>query len=190
MRMVRKIINLIKIALLLAFVGLVSIGAMSIQGYVKPPVEIVQIERAPESLEEILKRVPAEYGVPEIVARAIVEQESNGKMSAIRFEPSQMERARKITNNPEQQRMYASSHCAFQVMGWWTPEYQLKWSDLYDAETCANLGMAILKKCADRHAGKSKSEQWRGALKCYNGSDKYAVEVLDRIEKQLFEREM
>lgn len=110
-------------------------------------------------------------------------------MNAIRYEPSQMARAQKITSNPEQQRQYASSHCALQIMGWWAPKYNLTWSDLYDPETCFEVGMNILANCHERQKG-TKVDKIRGALICYNGSEKYADVVLARIGTLLIERNL
>lgn len=170
-------------------------GAAYISGYLPESVRIEQVTeyirvKDKPTLETLLREVPPKYGVSSLLAAAIVEQESNGAMNAVRFEPSQMDRAAKITKNPDQQRMYASSHCALQIMGWWAPKYSLQWSDLYDPETCFEVGMTILKGCMDRHVGKSKVGQIRGALTCYNGSERYADVVLNRIGDLLIEKNL
>lgn len=61
--------------------------------------KIVEVPRAKEDLDELMQEIPAAYGVAGIVANNIVKQESNGNMDSIRFEPSQMSRAAKITSN-------------------------------------------------------------------------------------------
>lgn len=137
------------------------------------------------NFEELIQSVPPKYGVPPVLAEAIVEQESNGRRDAVRFEPGQMGRARKCSKDPAQQRMFASSHCAFQIMGWHAPRYGITWSDLYDPETCVEVAMAILKDCLDKHEGKPTVEQFHGALACYNGSTTYADHVLNRLGRKL-----
>lgn len=151
--------------------------------------KLIHVERPKRTIEELLKEIPEKYGISPLLAAAIVDQESGGRMNAIRYEPSQMARAAKITSNPEQQRQYASSHCALQIMGWWAPKYNLTWSDLYDPETCFEVGMNILANCHERQKG-NKVEKIRGALICYNGSEKYADVVLARIGTLLIERNL
>lgn len=150
----------------------------------------VEVPAKKKSLREIIETVPASYGISPIVAAAIVERESNGKGDAIRFEPGQMARAARITKNPEQQRMYASSHGLFQVMGWHAPRFDLSWKDLYDQETNAEVAMAILKDCMDRARGKSKAQKLHSALACYNGSTTYADAVMARLGQLLIEEKL
>lgn len=152
--------------------------------------KIVPVEKPEETLEQLLQEVPQAYGVPEIVARNIVKQESNGNLESIRFEPSQMARAAKITKNPEQQRMYASSHCWFQVMGWHSPSLGIKWMDLYNPRTCAEAGMKILSDCISRAKANNKYDKYFQALTCYNGSEKYAREVMAAISREIVEKNL
>jgi hypothetical protein len=160
-------------------------------GYLKPPVKLVEVEKHAPDLRTLIERIPPQYGLSPLVAAAMVEQESGGKKDAIRYEPGQLERARKITSNPEQQRMYASSHCALQVMGWHMPRFNLSWADLYDTETCVEVSMTILKDCLDKqHTKKNKYEKLYGALACYNGSEKYAQAILGRLGTMLIEKDL
>lgn len=150
--------------------------------------KVVPVEVPQQSIEDLLEEIPPKYDISPIVAKAVAKQESQGKNDSIRYEPGQVWRAQKITKDPEQQRMYASSHCAMQIMGWWAPEFNLSWADLYKPENCVEVSMAILKDCMDKHKGKSKMGQLRGALTCYNGSEKYADEVLSRIGSALMQQ--
>jgi soluble lytic murein transglycosylase-like protein len=152
--------------------------------------KIVEVKKGKENLNDLLSEIPSVYGIPESIARAIVEQESGGKMEAIRFEPSQMSRAAKFTKNTEQQKMLASSHCAMQVMGYHAPTLGLTWTDLYDPRTCVETGMKILSDCMNRAKDKGKYNKYFSALACYNGSEKYAHQVLGAVAKQLIEEKL
>lgn len=181
------------------FIFLLSmVGIVAVLGFVRPQTRIVreeiqvpvEVEAPTPSLSELIDEIPPRYGIPPIVVRAIIHQESNGKKNAIRFEQSQMGRAAKITSDPQQQRMLASSHGPMQILGWWSKEYQIDWSDLYDLRTNVEVGCAILKRGLDRHKGKGKYEQLRRALAEYNGSDVYAQQVLGRIGQELIEERL
>lgn len=150
----------------------------------------VEVEKPQADLKTLIKEIPPKYGIPPLLAAAMVERESGGKMDAIRYEPGQVDRAKKITKNESQIRMYASSHCALQIMGWHAPRYGLSWSDLYDPETCVEVSMSILKDCMDRHTGKRKVDQIKGALTCYNGSPVYAQAIKDRLSDLLIEHNL
>lgn len=141
-----------------------------------------------QDIDYLLAAKSQEKGISPVVASIILEKESgNQGMSAIRFEAHHMSRARKITKNPEQQRMYASSHCALQIMGWHAPSYGLTWSDLYSPEVCVEVGLDIFKKCMERHANKGKADQIWSAAKCYNGADSYANDFVRRLGNKLIE---
>lgn len=182
----KKVLTLLKVL----FVGVIIGGALVGVSKLEPRTVHVEVPRQSRTLEQLIDEVSPVYGISPALAAAIVERESNGRKDAIRYEPGQLSRAQKITKDPEQQRMYASSHCALQVMGWHAPRFSLSWSDLYDPETCFEVGMTILKDCMDRHAGKSKVQQIRGALTCYNGSEKYADAVIKRIGESMIERSL
>ena len=106
--------------------------------------KIVEIPAREKAFNEYLEESAKAYGVPISVARAMVQQESGGKMASIRYEPGQVERAKKITKaSGDQLRMYASSHCSLQIMAWHAPTYGLTWADLYHPQNCAEVGMHI-----------------------------------------------
>lgn len=192
MKTIKKILNTLLVLLSL-------VGCIAIMGFVQPQTRIVreeiqvpvEVEAPTPNLRELIETVPPQYGISPLVAAAIVERESNGRRDAIRFEPSQVERARKAAPkgaSADDVRQYASSHCAFQVMGYHMPALGMSWSDLYDPRTCADVAMKILGNCMERHKGKSKVGQIHGALACYNGSTQYADAVVNRIGELLIER--
>jgi soluble lytic murein transglycosylase-like protein len=172
---------------LIGLVALLIVGAGFVApGRVREVTKLVEVPAKERSFGDYLTVAARAYGVPESVAFAMAHQESGGKMDAIRHEPGQMERARKLTKaSGEQLRMYASSHCALQVMGWHAPGLGLSWADLYKPETCAEVGMKILAQCIQQHRGKDAIGQMHSALKCYNGGDEYARTVLNRLGHDL-----
>lgn len=173
-----------------------SVGALvATPVLVKPKPQVVEkvvhVQKPQHDLPTLVKAIAPRYNIKPELLLAIAERESGGKRDAIRFEPGQMTRAAKISRNPEQQRMYASSHGVFQVMGWWTPQLGLSsWTDLYDLETNVESASRILSKCMDDHKRKPRYEQIHGALACYNGSTKYADAVLGRLGRLLIERSL
>lgn len=171
-------------------------GGFAAANYIqKPEVKLIEkLVTVPEpkrEFDEYLSESARAYGVPETIAAAMAFQESRGRMDAIRYEPGQVERAKKLTGaSGEQLRMYASSHCGLQVMGWHTPQYGLKWSDLYDPRTCADLGMKIMADCLKRHAKLPAVDRTFNALVCYNGGKPYANEIMGRLAEKLLKAEL
>jgi hypothetical protein len=172
---------------LIGLVALLIIGAgFAAPGRVREVTKLVEVPAKERSFGDYLTIAARQYGIPETIAFAMVEQESGGQMDAIRHEPGQMERAKRVTKaTGEQLRMFASSHCALQVMGWHAPTYQISWADLYRPETCAEIGMHILAKCYERNRQGDALSRTVGALTCYNGSEKYARDVINRLGHDL-----
>lgn len=187
----KRLIRAIKTITLSLFAIALLVGMGVGYGRINPHVirEVVEVPRQERDLKTLIKEVPPQYGVPPLLAAAIVQKESGGRRDAIRFEPGQMERAKKVVGNvsQDQLRQYASSHCAFQVMGYHAPKYGLSWADLYNPETCAEVAMTILSDCIKRHASKDKFEKFRHALGCYNGSMAYADDVMGKLGEMLIE---
>lgn len=163
-------------------------------GFVQVPERIVhvpvEVERPQPKLEDLIQEIAPKYGINPIVIEAMVQRESGGKKNAIRFEPGQMGRAQRISKDPQQQRMLASSHGPLQIMGWWAPEFGIEWSDLYDLRTNVEVSCAILKKGEERHSTKPKLQRLRGALAAYNGSTEYADAVMRTIGERLIEERL
>lgn len=146
----------------------------------------VPVPEKEREFSDYLRESARAYGVPETIAFAMIWQESKGRMDSIRYEPGQVERARKLTKaTGENLRMYASSHCSAQVMGWHTPGMGLTWSDLYNPRTCAEVAMKIMGDCMHRHKEKDALTRTQSALKCYNGGDEYARIILNRLGQKL-----
>jgi len=153
----------------------------------QPPREIIiEVPEKQREFREYLKDAARAYGVPNTLAAAMVWQESKGRMDSIRFEPGQMERARKVTKAAgEQLRMYSSSHCSLQIMGYNAATMGISWAELYSPQMCAEVGMKIMGSCLNRHKEKEPVDRAYQALKCYNGGDEYARDILNRLGKTL-----
>jgi hypothetical protein len=187
----------VKLAAAILLGGFTGLGAADLpileprvlREYVHVPVEVPAPKK---TLETLLVEIPPKYGVSPLIAQAIAHQESGVRMDAIRFEPGQVNRAIKATKRTDEVsiRQYASSHCAMQVMGYHTPRYGKTWADLYDAEICLEMSMAIYRDCATRSKATSKLRQIREALTCYNGSEKYADVVISRLGRMLIEENL
>ena len=189
--MINSIINIFTLVGKTIFITiLLSVALFSLGASAFP--ERFQLNKEAEtkdiSIYDLIKEIAPKYNVPIPLAEAIVAQESAGKRNAIRYEPGQMGRARKYSKNPEQQKMIASSHSYFQVMGWHAIEKQLSWVDLYDPRINTEVAMAILHDCLERHKGKGRVRQIKKALECYNGSSRYADEVFSALAERLIER--
>lgn len=183
-----KIKNFITQVILVCIFGisLFLMGSHFMPRVIKEQVEkIVQVEKPEPSIEELLKTLPTQYSIDPVLVASMIEQESGYKKDAIRFEPGQMGRAAKLTKNPEQQKMFASSHGLMQIMGWHAPKYGLSWADLYKTQTNFELGLTILKNCIDRNKEKQGYEKYYSALACYNGSETYSEIVMKRYAKVL-----
>jgi hypothetical protein len=182
--------TLIKLFLYASAIGVLGFGAVEDLRTERIVTQTIEVPLVEPGYDELLETVPPKYGVPSILAHAIVEQESGGKRDAIRFEPGQVERARKVTGskNESEIRQYASSHCPAQVMGWHAPRYNMSWVDLYVPTNCIEVAMAILSDCLKKQHQASKYDRHRGALACYNGSTVYADQVMARVTRSLYER--
>lgn len=143
-----------------------------------------------QSLAESISLISSQNGVSPLLSLAIVDQESGGKIDAIRFEPSQIERARRVVGNKsaDELHQYASSHGLFQIMGYHAKRFNLSWVDLYKPETNITIGTKILAECINKSKKVSKYDRIFDGLVCYNGSEKYAKEVIGRLGKTLIER--
>lgn len=179
--MKRILIHLLLLALLFGVGALLWSGKAEAALRTILPHRVVQVIKPEPSLRQLVSTVPPKYGLPPILVAAIIERESGSRRDAIRYEPSQLTRARKLASNPDDQRMYASSIGYMQIMAWHAPKYQMTWADLLDAETNIELGCTILKDCWDRSKEKDKFRRYHAALACYNGSTAYADAVMGRL---------
>jgi len=195
------VFRIARASLFLAVLGGVCMGAYYnwpskevIEKIVQVQVEVpVFIEKEPKTILQALEEVAPKYNVRPEIYHVLIKKESaggKGRMDSIKFEAHYMSRAAKITRNPEEQRMYASSHGALQVMGTLAHEYGYTWSDMYVPEKNAEVGMAYMGKCLERHQGKSKYDQYYNAFKCYNGADSYARDAMEILARDVIERNL
>lgn len=181
--------------LLAAVVGTFGGVALQDQEWTRPKVIVrrVEVEKKAKPLEVLITEIPPKYAIDPLVIAAIVRQESGGRLDAVRFEPGQMDRARRVTGKKSEQQLrpYASSHGPLQIMGWWAPEFGLSsWTEFYDAETSVEVGSAILRRCLDKSKATTKYGKYRDGLKCWNGSEQYADTVLSSLGKLLIEERL
>jgi soluble lytic murein transglycosylase-like protein len=142
--------------------------------YVSPP---------KKTLDEIIAHAAEKAEVPEVLIRAIIDQESNWDASAVRFEQHYLARVPKRISNPDKRRLWASSIGLMQVMSTHLLDKApgQDYTALYDPEFNVAMGTRVLKDCLMRHDSKALNQKYRLALVCYNGSEAYADEVLKRV---------
>lgn len=162
-----------------AAAGFIIIGVEDLYAILFPP---------KPTLLSLIKSIPRKYDLDPLLVAAVIGKESNGRVAAIKFEPAQMHRARKISSSVEEQRILASSIGPMQVMGWHSKDLGITWNELFDLETNIHAGCKVLSDCMRKHEKKQKHEQIWMALKCYNGSDDYARSVYGRLADLLIAR--
>lgn len=130
-----------------------------------------------ESRDHMRDQIARAYGIDPIEFKAMEVVESAGRNSATRFEPGQMNRARRLAPRASmaELRYLATSHCSMQVMGWHEIERGLKRGALKDQRTCYEVAAHVRAKCEEKRPGRGTA--------CYNGSEKYAVLVRSEMKK-------
>lgn len=188
--------NIIQSIILGAFVT----GSVAV--YRNPQVIEVPVELPKRSFEQHLADSAKTYGIPFVLAEAMVSQESESaklKKDALRYEPGQLQRGRDAAiklglkgsvDFDEQARQFASSHCQLQVMGYHAAYEGESWSVLHDPESCAEYGMRYLGKCLEKEKSPDKIRRYFNSLICYNGSEKYAIEVFNRLGRKLIQKNL
>jgi soluble lytic murein transglycosylase-like protein len=191
-----KIIALLKALLVLGCLGGAVTGAI---WYGPEPEVIERIVRVPvpvernkdEAYREAIETIPQKYGIPKIVMEVLIEKESAGNMTAVRFEPHVMARAKKISGNDGEQRMLSSSHGLAQILGTTAHEMGVHWSELYDPITNIDTASAYLAKRKQECSKSQKTEYDR--IKCaargYNGSgqmaERYSQDFMERLARRI-----
>lgn len=139
----------------------------------------VNAEEVPTS--ELIRRFSLEAKLNPIITHAIIEEESNGRIDAIRFEQHVFNRL--PTRDAEQKRMLASSHGLMQVMGYHAAQscHLQTWAELYDRAKNIKCGLKILSNNLKAAKGGTPAERLRNSLKAYNGSGPIAEEYAERI---------
>ena len=162
-----------------------SFGLLTTVKVIEKKTEVVAV-KVERSVEAIIEEASVDQNVPKVVIEMIVDKESAGNRDAINFEPTVWAQAQKLTPVPELQRLYSSSHGYMQVLGLHIKELNIHWSDLYDVEKNIKIGTSIIRKCLDTNASEpSANKRLFKALVCYNGSSKYATDVVERIHNKL-----
>ena len=175
---------------LLAFCAVFACGFIIYQKYMPDKILTVEVPETEKTIKELIKENADKYNVNPVLIAAIAERESGYKPDAIRFESHHMPIAAKITNNIDEQRMYASSIGVMQIMAWHAPKYNMTYKDLFNNANNIEVGTVILKNCLDKHKGKSKYEQIKKAASCYNGSEEYGKAIVARLGQLLIENSL
>ena len=152
---------------------------------IKEVQKVVEVEKPKVTFDEALAERMAQSKVSRWLVDCVLNRESSGskRMSLTRFEQSYMERAKRITRNPDEQRLWASSWCPFQIMAPWVREFGLDdWSDLLDVETCVDVGMKILERCWKDAKGHGRTKIYNTGI-CYNGQtgQAYATALVECV---------
>lgn len=152
------------------------------------------LERQPSaaSISQLILEIPPKYGISPMIFESMIEQESRGKLRAIKSEydkPKQRRRAERYSSDKAEVKMLASSHGPAQVMGYNAAARGLDWRELYKPAVNIEVASAILGSCLLKHKGKKPYQKLRQALICYNGSSAYADEVIkERIIPRVLAR--
>lgn len=145
---------------------------------------IVEVEREELGFAEEFEKQLGDFEVPELIARLVRSKECNRDRDCIRYEPTHMGIAAKLTKNESSQRMYASSLCPMQVMGWWAPRFGLTWEDLLRPKHCVQVSLSIQERCWKEAKGEGR-EKIRNFGLCYNGPKGFAyAEHLVKLAEQ------
>lgn len=167
-----------------------SFGLVGYMGGFKERIKFIEVPEKERSVKELIKENADRYHVNPILIAAIAERESGYKPESIRFEAHHMSIAAKITRNPDEQRMYASSIGVMQIMAWHAPKYGLTYRDLFNNKTNIEVGTVILKNCLDKWKGETKYNQIKKAATCYNGSEEYGMAIVNRLGQLLIENSL
>lgn len=195
MKLLRKLFNFTFSAAVLTIMTLALTGAAYWGGLLPADTVVEKVPvpvKAPEkSVDDLIEEIAPAYGLKPFLLRAIFQKESGFRVDAYRFEPGQMARAAKLTKDPQQQKMLASSHGLGQIMGYNALSHGISWSQLYDPRINIELTAAMIRNGIDRRKNKmSKARALRGALHEYNGSEAYADDLMDAIGEALIEQEL
>jgi len=154
----------------------------------EPTVIRIPYEKPEERYADLVREIAPKYGVPIEVVAVLLLKEHDDSRYPYRFEPGQMSRVTRMSNNDSTRRLLASSYCPLQIMGWHTFEAGDEPLDLLKPRTCVEYGMRIISKCLERWKTKGKSEQYYNAFKCYNGADSYARDAMSKLTDILIRR--
>lgn len=165
--------------------------------YVDRPVT-VEVQAQPEDYAELIKEVAPKYGIPIEVVAVLLKQEDTNQKYDYAFEPSQMSKAREeirrrgltgMAANESQQRLYASSFCPLQVMGYNTAKEDHP-LDLLKPRTCVETAMRVMANCLARWKDKPARAKYYQGFLCYNGGESYANRAITLLDNYVYERRL
>lgn len=171
------------------FSGLLASATLYYKGKALLSPQVIYMDRAvevpaqPRPLSEIISEAASKAKIPAVLISAIIEQESGGDPTAVKFEAHYLSRVPARITHPDQRRLWASSIGLMQPMAIHLLKLapHLDYTALFDPEVNIAIGVRVLSDCLKRHQAQPPSRRWRLALTCYNGSEVYAEEVLERV---------
>ncbi len=150
-------------------------------------IEVVKeyIEIRPESLplDQLVDRAARKHGVPSLLMRALIVQESGRglRTDRVRYEPHLQKRFKREAwqTDMEYQALASSWGLGQIIYGFWKDFCKLdSYADLLDPARNLDCSASIIRDCLQRRKGvSSKAARFRQCLKEYNGGDEYAGQV-------------
>lgn len=141
------------------------------------------------SAEQMLEGAAREYRLPFKLLLAVAHQESGEslRLDRMRYEP----RLRQLGGFPKppshlvnesERRLWWSSHGLLQVVwGFHAESCNIHSHADFYTQRGVNCGAKVLRDCLDRWGDRRGSEKLKLALICYNGSEAYAKQVIERF---------
>lgn len=191
------------------FISLLALSSGMAVGATYPlkdllPAQILYVDRPvpftapPEQYGDLIKEIAPRYGIPLEVVAVLLKQEDTNQKYDYAFEPGQMPRAREeirrrgltgMAANENQQRLFASSFCPLQVMGYNTAQSDHP-LDLLKPRTCVETAMKVMANCVQRWKGASARAKYYKAFLCYNGGQEYADRAIATLDDYVYERKL
>lgn len=150
-------------------------------------IEVVReyVEIRPETLplEDLIQRAATKHGVPPLLMRALILQESGRglRTDRVRYEPHLQKRFKREAwqTDMEYQALASSWGLGQIIYGFWRDHCKLtSYADLLDPARNLDCSASILRDCLTRRKSvTSKAARFRQCLKEYNGGDEYAGQV-------------
>lgn len=144
---------------------------------------------------EAQKILEERFRIPRAVWVTLARRESGFSMFASRYEPTLLPKVKHLSNDPHEQRWYASSHGRFQVLGLHVPRLREKYGlDIteqglaFDPRQNALAAGTILSECfrdsrVQRH--KQNRDRLKALFACYNGTGSRADAYADAAMREL-----
>lgn len=150
-------------------------------------IEVVKeyVEIRPETLplDQLVERAAKRHGVPSLLMRALIVQESGRglRTDRVRYEPHLQKRFKRESwqTDMEFQALASSWGLGQIIYGFWKDFCKLdSYADLLDPARNLDCSASIIRDCLTRRKSvSSKAARFRQCLKEYNGGDEYAGQV-------------